>query len=64
MFVIRTNFLSDWSYSNDDSVEINHNPNWPYSLDHPFRILIIVCLRSGKTNVFEEFNKTSKTRYW
>ena len=27
--------------SYDPSVEINHNPNWPYIPDHPFRILII-----------------------
>ena len=25
----------------DQSVEINHNPNWPYVSDHPYRILII-----------------------
>ena len=25
----------------DESVEINHNPNWPYIPDHPYRILII-----------------------
>ena len=24
------------------SVEINHNPNWPYILDHPYRTLIMV----------------------
>ena len=29
----------------DESVEINHNPNWSYILEHPHRILI------GKTNV-------------
>ena len=29
----------------DESVEINHNPNWSYILEHPYRILI------GKTNV-------------
>ena len=23
------------------SVEISHNPNWPYIPDHPYRILII-----------------------
>ena len=23
----------------DQSVEINHNPNWPYIPDHPYRIL-------------------------
>ena len=27
-----------------------HNPNWPQSPDHPYRILIIRGSRSGKTN--------------
>ena len=35
----------------DESVEINHNPNWPYIPDHPYRILIIGGSISGKTNV-------------
>ena len=35
----------------DQSVEINHNPNWPYISDHPYRILIIGRSGSGKTNV-------------
>ena len=35
----------------DQSVEINHNPNWPYILNHPYRILIIVGSGSGKTYV-------------
>ena len=35
----------------DQSVEINHNPNRPYSPDHPYRILIIRGSGSGKTNV-------------
>ena len=35
----------------DESVKINHNPNWPYIPDHPYRILIIDGLGSGKTNV-------------
>ena len=25
----------------DESAEINHNPNWSYIPDHPYRILII-----------------------
>ena len=33
------------------SVEINHNLNWPYVPDHPYRILIIGGSGSGKTNV-------------
>ena len=35
----------------DESVKINHNPNWSYILDHPHRILVIGCSGSGKTNV-------------
>ena len=35
----------------DESVEINHNPNWPYVPDHLYRILIIGDSRSEKTNV-------------
>ena len=34
-----------------ESVEINHNPIWPYITDHPYRILIIAGSRSGKTNL-------------
>ena len=36
----------------DQSVEINHNLNWPYIPDHPYRILIIGASGSEKTNVF------------
>ena len=32
----------------DQSVEKNHNPNWPYSGDYPYRILTIGGSRSGK----------------
>ena len=35
----------------DQSVEINHNPHWPYILDHPYRILIIGGSGLWKTNV-------------
>ena len=35
----------------DESVEIKHNPNWPYIPDHSYRTLIIGSLGSGKTNV-------------
>ena len=37
--------------SYDQSVEINHNPNWSYIPDHPYKILIIGSSGSGKTNV-------------
>ena len=32
------------------SVEMNHNPNWPYITDNPYGILIIGGLGSGKIN--------------
>ena len=35
----------------NQSVEINHNLNWPYIPDHPYRILIIGGSGSDKTNV-------------
>ena len=38
----------------DDYVSENkteHNKNWPYTPDHPFRVLIIGGSRSGKANV-------------
>ena len=35
----------------DQSGEINHNPNWPYVLDHPYRIFITGGSGSEKTNV-------------
>ena len=35
----------------NESVEINHNRNWPYILDHPYRMLIIGGSGSGRTNV-------------
>ena len=37
---------------NDESVEINHHPNWPYKPDNSYRIFIIGGSGSGKTNVF------------
>ena len=35
----------------DQSVKINHKPNWPDIPDNPYRILIIDGSASGKTNV-------------
>ena len=32
-------------------VEINHDQNWHYISDHPYRILTIVVSVSGQTNV-------------
>ena len=36
-------------YVNENKTE--HNKNWPYTPDHPYRILIIGGSGSGKTNV-------------
>ena len=41
----------------DQSAEINHNPNWPYILDHHYRLLIIVGSRSDKNNVLLNLSK-------
>ena len=35
----------------DKLVEINHNSNWPYISDHPYRVLFIAASGSGETNV-------------
>ena len=35
-------------YVNENKTE--HNKNWPYTPDHPYRILIIGGSGSGKTN--------------
>ena len=35
-------------YTNENKIE--HNSNWPYIPDHPYRILIIGGSGSGKTN--------------
>ena len=35
-------------YTNENKIE--HNPNWPYILDHSYRILIVIGSGSGKTN--------------
>ena len=36
-------------YVNENKTE--HNPKWPYTPDHPYRILIIEGSGSGKTNL-------------
>ena len=38
-------------YTNENKKE--HNPNWPYIPDHPYRILIIGGLGSGRTNTLK-----------
>ena len=50
----------------DDYVNENkilHNKNWPYTPDHPHRILIIGGSGSGKTNVLLNLIE-KKTRHW
>ena len=44
----------------DQSVEINHNPNWSYIPDYPFRILIVGGSGSGKTNVLLNLIKNQR----
>ena len=41
----------------DESVEINHDPNWPYIPNHLYRILIIGGSGSAKTNVLLDLIK-------
>ena len=38
-----------------------HNKNWPYIPDHPYRILIIGGLGSGKTNLLLNLKKINQT---
>ena len=45
----------------DQSVEINHNANWPYIPDHSYRILIIGGSGSGKTYVLLNLIKHQRT---
>ena len=35
----------------NESVKINSNPNWPYTLNHLYMILMIDSSESGKTSV-------------
>ena len=41
----------------DESVKINHNPNWYYISGTFYRTVIIGGLRSGKTNVLVDLIK-------
>ena len=43
--------------NDDESVQINHNANWPYISVHPQRILIISGSGSGKTNMLQNLIK-------
>ena len=40
-----------------DENKINHNPNWPYIPDHPYRILIIGGSGSKKNKYIIKFNE-------
>ena len=44
----------------DQSVEINHNPNWFYIPDHPYIILIIGGSGSSKTNALLNLLKNQR----
>ena len=44
----------------DQSVEINHNPNWFYIPDHPYIILIIGSSGSSKTNALLNLLKNQR----
>ena len=46
--------------NNDESVEINHNPNWPFYLGQPDRTLIIRGWGSGKRSVLRKLIKHQK----
>ena len=45
MFIKKTNFYKmkviTMMKNYDQSVKINHNPNWPYTPDHLYRFLVI-----------------------
>ena len=49
------------NYDSENKTE--HNPNWPYTPEKPYRILIISRSGAGKKNVFYEFNRES-SRHW
>ena len=44
----------------DESAKINHNPNWPYIPNHPYRILIIGSSGSSKNNVLLNLTKRQR----
>ena len=66
MFIIGTRFFNQTKIvtimkNYDQSVEINHNPNWLYIPDHAYRISIIGGSRSGKANVLLNLIKYKRT---
>ena len=40
--------INFYNYTNENKIE--HNSNWPYIPDHPYKILIVAGSGSGKTN--------------
>ena len=62
MFIIKTKIFYQIKIitvmkNYDESVEINHNPDWPNIPDHLYRILIIGGSGSAKTNVLLDLIK-------
>ena len=51
---------------NAELAEVNHNPNWPFILDNPYRLLINDGIGSGKPNAYMNLIKHQRTstRYW
>ena len=45
------NFDNYTNENNGVALKTEHNKNWPYIPDHPYRILIIGGSGSGKTNL-------------
>ena len=64
VFTIGTKCLLDYSYNNDEKLwsinQNNHDPNWPYILDHLHRILIISGSGSSKSNVLLKLMKNQR----
>ena len=46
------------NYVNENKTE--HNKNWPYISDHPYRILIIGDSGSGKTSILKKTLKFNR----
>ena len=55
---INTKMVNFDDYAPENKIE--HNKNWPYIPDYPYRILITRGSRSGKTNVTEFNRKTAR----
>ena len=64
LLCFKQTLIDDKSY--DESVEIHHISNWPYTPDHHYRILFIGGSGSGKTNVFmnRSHKKQQSLKIW